>query len=115
MRELFASQPHRYEEFSITWKELLLDYSKNRINQETMQLLVELANECGLPEAIEKMFTGEKINNTEGREVLHTALRSNINKPYTIVSGDDVMPEIRAELEKMKDFSDAVHSGRTNG
>ena len=115
MRELFASQPHRYEEFSISWKELLLDYSKNRINQETMQLLVELANECGLPEAIEKMFTGEKINNTEGREVLHTALRSNINKPYTIVSGDDVMPEIRAELEKMKDFSDAVHSGRTTG
>ena len=66
-----------------------------------MKLLVELANECGLPEAIERMFTGEKINNTEGREVLHTALRSNINKPYNIVSGDDVMPEIRAELEKM--------------
>lgn len=115
MRELFTSQPDRFDDFSITWQELLLDYSKNRITEETMRLLVELANECGLPEAIERMFTGEKINNTEGREVLHTALRSNINKPYNIVSGDDVMPEIRAELEKMKDFSDAVHSGRTTG
>ena len=71
------TQPDRFEDFSITWQELLLDYSKNRITEETMQLLVELANECGLPEAIERMFTGEKINNTEGREVLHTALRSN--------------------------------------
>ena len=115
MRELFTSQPDRFEDFSISWKELLLDYSKNRITEETMQLLVELANECGLPEAIERMFTGEKINNTEGREVLHTALRSNTNKPYNIVSGDDVMPEIREELEKMKNFSDAVHSGRTTG
>ena len=112
---LITSQPERFDEFSIDRQELLLDYSKNRITEETIQLLVELANECGLPEAIERMFTGEKINNTEGREVLHTALRSNINKPYNIVSGDDVMPEIRAELEKMKDFSDAVHSGRTTG
>jgi len=115
MRELFDSQSNRFEEFSIAWEDLFLDYSKNRITEETMQLLVELATEGGVPEAIERMFKGEKINTTEGREVLHSALRSDINKPFIIANGDDVMPEIRTVLEKMKDFCDAIHSGKSTG
>ncbi|GMT39826.1 MAG TPA: glucose-6-phosphate isomerase [Gammaproteobacteria bacterium] len=115
MRELFASQPNRFEEFSITLDSLFLDYSKNRINLKTMQLLTDLARECCVPEAIDSMFKGEKINTTEDREVLHTALRSDIDKPFIIASGDDVMPEIRAELEKMKRFCDAVHKGENTG
>ena len=115
MRELFANQPDRFKDFSISWEDLFLDYSKNRITEETMQLLVELAIECGVPEAIENMFRGEKINTTEGREVLHIALRSDVNKPFVIADGNDVMPEIRAELDKMKVFCDAIHSGQSTG
>ncbi|MFW2438183.1 MAG: glucose-6-phosphate isomerase [Arenicellales bacterium] len=115
MRELFINQPDRFKDFSISWQDLFLDYSKNRITEETMQLLVELAREGGIPEAIESMFQGEKINTTEGREVLHSALRSDVNKPYIIADGNDVMPEIRAELEKMKVFCNAIHSGQSTG
>jgi len=115
MRELFAGQPNRFEEFSIDLDYLFLDYSKNRIIPKTMQLLTDLARECRVPEAIDNMFKGEKINTTEDREALHTALRSDINKPFVIANGDDVMPEIKAELEKMKDFCDAVHSGKNTG
>ncbi len=115
MRELFADQPDRFNEFTIAWQDLFLDYSKNRITEKTMKLLVELAEECDIPEEIERMFKGEKINTTEGREVLHTALRSDVSTPYIIADGSDVMPEVRAELEKMKLFCDAVHSGKKKG
>lgn len=115
MRVLFASQANRFNDFSIAWEDLFLDYSKNRITEETMQLLVELARQGGVPEAIESMFNGEKINTTENREVLHTALRSDVNKPFIIANGDDVMPEIRVVLEKMKSFCDAIHNGSSTG
>ncbi len=115
MRELFASQSNRFEEFSIDLNFLFLDYSKNRINSKTMRLLTALARECGVPEAIQSMFKGEKINTTENREVLHTALRSDIGEPFVIANGDDVMPEIRAELAKMKIFCEAVHGGKKIG
>ena len=115
MRDLFARQPDRFNDFSIAWEDFFLDYSKNQITKETMKLLVDLARECSVPEAIERMFSGEKINNTEDREVLHTALRSDIDKPFIIANGDDVMPEIRTELEKMKAFCETVHSGRHTG
>ena|SRR5690606_41031760 len=75
LREFFESDPQRFEKFSITTGDILFDYSKNRINEETMALLVQLARESGLPEAINAMFSGEPINETEGRAVLHTALR----------------------------------------
>jgi glucose-6-phosphate isomerase len=115
MRELFAAHPDRFADFSISWEDFFLDYSKNQITRETMDLLIDLARECSVPEAIENMFNGEKINNTEDREVLHTALRGDVQKPYIIASGEDIMPEIRNELAKMESFCDAVHSGQHSG
>ncbi|MCK5359453.1 MAG: glucose-6-phosphate isomerase [Gammaproteobacteria bacterium] len=115
MRDMFAEQADRFNDFSIHWEEFLLDYSKNLITKETKQLLMELARECAVPEAIESMFNGEKINTTEDREVLHTALRSDTSKPFIIADGDDVMPEIRTELNKIEAFCHAVHSGKHTG
>ncbi len=114
MRDMFAENPDRFAEFSVAAGDFLLDYSKNRINQETMSLLIELAKEAGVELAREKMFSGDKINNTEGRAVLHTALRNRSDRPV-YVDGKDVMPQIRAVLEKMKTFSDAVRSGEWKG
>lgn len=114
MRDMFAENPDRFAEFSVAEGDFLLDYSKNRINQETMSLLIELAKESGIELAREKMFSGDKINNTEGRAVLHTALRNRSDRPV-YVDGKDVMPQIRAVLEKMKTFSDAVRSGKWKG
>lgn len=114
MRDMFAENPDRFAEFSVDAGDFLLDYSKNRINQETMSLLIELAKESGIELAREKMFSGDKINNTEGRAVLHTALRNRSDRPV-YVDGKDVMPQIRAVLEKMKTFSDAVRSGEWKG
>lgn len=114
MRDMFAENPDRFAEFSVAAGDFLLDYSKNRINQETMSLLIELAKESGIELAREKMFSGDKINNTEGRAVLHTALRNRSDRPV-YVDGKDVMPQIRAVLEKMKTFSDAVRSGEWKG
>src|SRR5262249_8363256 len=90
------------------------DYSKNLITEETIQLLLQLAGECKLKEAIEAMFSGEKINQTENRSVLHTALR-NFSKEPVYSDGKDVMPEIKKVLRKMKTFADAVHSGKQRG
>ncbi len=114
MRDMFAKDPERFNKFSLKLENMLLDYSKNRINEETMKLLVELAKASGVEEAREKMFTGEKINWTEGRAVLHTALRNRSNKPV-MVDGKDVMPDVNAVLAKMKAFCQKVRSGEWKG
>lgn len=110
----FTEDPQRFEKFSIQFENLLVDYSKNRISEETLPLLFELAKECELEEAINAMFNGEKINHTENRAVLHTALRKRSNKPV-YVDGEDVMPKINRVLEQMKAFSERVHSGEWSG
>jgi glucose-6-phosphate isomerase len=114
MRELFKNDPDRFDRFSIKFNDILIDYSKNRITSETVALLLSLAREVELKHAIESMFTGEKINNTEHRAVLHVALRNRSNKPV-IVDGEDVMPKINAVLEKMKKFCESVRSGSWKG
>lgn len=114
LRELFKQDPQRFNKFSLTLNDILFDYSKNLITTETVKLLVDLANECKLKDAIEAMFNGEKINRTENRAVLHTALRNCFDKPV-MADGKDVMPEIRQVLEQMKKFSKAVHSGEWKG
>ena len=114
MRDLFSQDKTRFEDFQLRFNDILLDYSKNRINKETMSLLMDLAKQSGLKEWIEKMFSGEKINHTEDRAVLHTALRNRSNEPV-YVDGQDVMPEVQSELEKMRQYSEAIRSGRWLG
>jgi len=114
MRELFKEDPLRFEKFSLQFEDILLDYSKNIITQETLGLLIELAEEVKLKEAIEKYFTGDKINVTEKRAVLHTALRNFSSNPV-FVDGKDVMPEVRAVLGKMENFSNKILSGEWKG
>ncbi len=114
LRELFAEDPKRFNKFSIRLGDILLDYSKNRINGRTRIYLSRLAEECQLSEAIEQMFTGQKINATEDRAVLHTALRNRSNEPV-MVDGQDVMPEINEVLDKIKEFSTKVRSGEWKG
>ncbi len=114
LRTLFQDDPRRFERFSIEVGDLLLDYSKNLITAETMALLVELAEQAGVGRAIEGMFAGEKINRTEDRAVLHVALRDRSGGP-TLVDGEDVMPAVRAVLEKMRRFSDAVGGDAVGG
>src|SRR5689334_11836086 len=101
LRELFADDPDRFANFSISFEDILFDYSKNRITGKTLSLLIDLANECRVPEAIEAMFSGEAINETEGRSVLHTALRNTGNEPV-FSQGKDVMPEVHRVLQQMK-------------
>lgn len=114
MRDLFASDPKRFDTFSLTMGDLLFDYSKNRITGETLSLLFDLAQQVNLPRAIEAMFSGEKINTTEQRAVLHVALRNRSNRPI-MVDGEDVMPQVNAVLEKIGRFSEAVRSGSWKG
>ena len=114
MRALFAQEPDRFERLSIKFGDILFDYSKNRITDETMRLLLNLAEDANLAAQIEAMFSGEKINNTEGRAVLHTALRSQSDSPL-MVDGEDVKPEIRRVLAKMRRFSENVRSGDWRG
>jgi len=114
MKDLFAADPKRAEKYSIALGSLFLDYSKNRFNEKTMRYLLDLAKEVKLGEHIEAMFTGKKINITENRAVLHTALRNRQNTPV-YVDGQDVMPEINAVLAKMKKFTDAVRFGEFKG
>lgn len=114
MRDWFSNDPHRFEKFSLRFKDTLVDFSKNRITDETVALLLELIRESNLKSWIEKMFSGEKINSTEKRAVLHVALRNRSNHPiYT--DGKDVMPEVNAVMSKMKTFSDAIRSGTWKG
>ncbi|MAX52836.1 MAG: glucose-6-phosphate isomerase [Methylophaga sp.] len=110
MREQFALDSSRFERFSIKSGDLLLDYSKNRITQETVDKLIQLAEAVELQDWIERMFKGEAINHTEGRAVLHTALRNRSNMPV-MVDGKDVMPTVNAVLEKMRNFCEQVHNG----
>ena len=114
MKELFAQDSKRFEKYSLKFEDILLDYSKNILSDEVKAVLIELANECGLKGAIESMFTGEKINATENRAVLHTALRNRSNTPV-IVDGEDVMPEVNAVLDQMKAFSEKIISGEWKG
>ena len=107
MRSLFDKDAQRFNTFHKQFDDILLDYSKNRINEKTMELLKDLALEMGLPRAVESMFSGEKINETEGRAVLHTALRNQSNTPV-FFEGEDVMPEVNKALLHMKEFSDQV-------
>jgi glucose-6-phosphate isomerase len=114
MPTLFAEDPQRFDHFSLHLGDILYDYSKNRVTETTMALLFDLARASGLTEMIEAMFTGQKINLTENRAVLHTALRNQSDTPI-YVDGEDVMPEVRRVLAKMRTFSQAVRSGEWRG
>lgn len=114
MKTWFENDPDRFDRFSVRFDDILLDYSKNRIEERTLKLLFGLAKACGLKEAIKAMFEGEKINRTENRAVLHTALR-NLSGKAVVVDGKDVMPDIKAVLLQMKNFSDQVISGKWKG
>ena len=112
MRDLFAQNPDRFDQFSLTLDDLLFDYSKNRITAETMQLLFELAEESGLKSWIERMFRGDAINHTENRAVMHVALRNctQANQQPMMVDGVDVMPEVCSELARVKTLAEKVRS-----
>ncbi|MDX1943435.1 MAG: glucose-6-phosphate isomerase, partial [Saprospiraceae bacterium] len=114
MKDLFATDPHRFERFSISFKDVLVDFSKNIITEETLKLLLELAAEMQVKEAIQQMFSGEKINETENRSVLHIALRNRSNRPI-YSDGKDVMPDVNAVLAQMEAFSDKILSGKWTG
>lgn len=113
LRDLFKN-PERYEQFHLHWKDWVFDFSKNRINQETIKYLIELADECHLNDAIQQQFSGEKINATENRAVLHTALRNRSNQPI-FVDGKNIMPDVYAVLDQMKAFSEKVITGEWKG
>jgi glucose-6-phosphate isomerase len=114
MKDLFAAEPDRFQNFSLKFENILLDYSKNRITQETMDTLLQLAEECKLKEAIEAMFSGEHINQTENRAVLHVALRNLSDQPVS-VDGKNVMPEVKEVLDRMKKFSEQLIAGEWKG
>src|SRR5690625_4607625 len=112
--KLFAQDSARFENYKLQFEDILFDYSKNIITDETMELLQNLAEECKVKEGIEAMFSGEHINGTEDRAVLHTALR-NVSGELVYDQGEDVMPEVNAVLDKMKSFSERVHNGEWRG
>jgi len=114
LRDSFKSNPGRATAFSIEWKDIYVDFSKNRIDETTLKLFSQLADEIKLRQAIDAMFKGDKINNTEKRAVLHVALRNRSNTPI-LADGKDVMPEINAVLSKMKAFTEKVRSGAWKG
>lgn len=114
LRDLFKNEPDRFQRFSLLFEDMLVDYSKNRVTDKTMELLFSLARECDLPAAKESMFSGEPINETENRSVLHTALRS-LNGNPVYADGGNVMPSVRAVLDQMERFSNRVLSGEWVG
>ena len=114
MKDLFANDPQRFQTFSLQFEDILVDYSKNLINTHILNHLIELAKECGLQDAISAEFSGEKINKTEDRSVLHIALRNQSNTPI-YSEGKDVMPEVNKVLAQMKDFSNQIISGAWKG
>jgi glucose-6-phosphate isomerase len=114
LKSLFETDDQRFKKFSLQFEDILLDYSKNRIDEQTVALLIQLARECSVNKAIEAMFSGEKINATEGRPVLHVALRNRSNTPI-YVDDKDVMPDVNRVLEQMKTFSQAIISGSWKG
>ncbi|MFV0591053.1 MAG: glucose-6-phosphate isomerase [Draconibacterium sp.] len=114
MKDLFANDANRFNNYSLKFEDILIDFSKNILDDEVKATLLDLAKECGLKSAIESMFAGEKINATEDRAVLHVALRNRSNTPI-LVDGKDVMPEVNAVLGQMKAFSEKVISGAWKG
>jgi glucose-6-phosphate isomerase len=114
LRQLFEENPNRFEDFSIQFGDILLDFSKNNITKETLSLLTELANECGLADAIKSLFNGDKINQTENRAVMHWALRNFSDQP-ALLDGVDVMPDIKSVLHQMKTCCNAIHTGTWKG
>lgn len=114
MRDLFAEDPQRFTTFSRQFANILLDFSKNRITTETLNLLLQLADQAELKDAIGKMFSGDKINRTEDRAVLHVALRNRSNTPI-LVDGKDVMPDVNDVLDHMKSFTERIRSGEWKG
>jgi glucose-6-phosphate isomerase len=114
MKDMFAAEPDRFEKFSLRLGDIFFDYSKNIINQKTLQLLLQLAADCDLKSAIHDMFVGIKINETENRPVLHTALRNSSGDPI-LVDGKDIMPLVQKELRHMQEFCEKVHSGKWKG
>jgi len=114
MKDAFDKDPQRFDKFSVTFGDLLFDFSKNLITEETLPLLIELASRAELSAKTEAMFSGSIINTTEKRAVLHTALRNRSNKPV-LFRGKDVMPEINKVLAKMRVFTEQVRSGAWTG
>jgi glucose-6-phosphate isomerase len=114
MKELFEKDSARFQNYSLKFEEILVDFSKNIVDDKARELLITLAEECQLKAAVESMFTGEKINATENRAVLHVALRNRSNAPI-LVDGQDVMPDVNAVLDQMKSFSEKVISGDWKG
>ena len=114
MKDLFKQNPNRFKQMSIQFDDILFDYSKNIISEETLEKLLQLAEECQVKAARASMFAGEKINQTEDRAVMHTALR-NFSDKAMMVDGKDIMPEVREAREKMKSFCENIHSGEWKG
>jgi glucose-6-phosphate isomerase len=114
LQSLFVENPNRVNAFHLQWEDFLLDYSKNKMTEETFQLLLELAEETELKKAIQLQFQGENINETEGRAVLHTALRTAENQPI-LVANENIIPEIAAVKNKIKTFSESIISGEKKG
>ncbi|HEY0563757.1 MAG TPA: glucose-6-phosphate isomerase [Methylophilus sp.] len=114
MRDFFAADPQRFNTFSLKFDDILLDYSKHRLTQETLALLFQIAREAKIENWRDRMFAGEKINITENRAVLHTALRNRSNTPV-YVDGKDVMPDVNAVLKQMRNFTDKVRNGSWTG
>ena len=114
MKDLFANDAKRFENYAVKFEDILFDFSKNIVDDHVFSLLIQLANECGLKDAIASQFGGEIINKTEQRPVLHTALRNRSNTPV-FVGGKDVMPDVNRVLEQMKSFSESIISGSWKG
>ena len=114
LRTLFKYNPERFNQFSVKRKDYLFDYSKNLIDEKTFELLQNLAEECDLKSAIKSMFSGDKINETEGRSVLHTALRDFSDKEI-LVDGENIKPGIKRVLNQLKIFSEKIISGKHKG
>lgn len=114
IKDLFMEDPERFQKYSFALPEIVCDFSKNIVSDTTLRLLLQLAEECGLRDAINAMFDGEKINGTEGRSVLHTALR-NFSEEPVFSEGKDVMPEVKKVLEQMKNFCSSIHNGEWKG
>jgi glucose-6-phosphate isomerase len=114
MKELFADDALRFEKYSVKFEDIFVDFSKNILDDHALSLLMQLARECGLKDAIKSQFTGERINKTEGRPVLHTALRNRGTNPV-FVDGKNIMPDVHGVLEQMKMFSESIISGSWKG
>lgn len=114
MKDLFAQDPKRFKKMSLQLKDIYFDYSKNIITDKTLELLLQLTEDCKVKAAMKAMFAGEKINETEDRAVMHIALRDFTNNPIT-VGGKDIMPEVREARQKMKSFCSKIHSGEWKG